>query len=394
MTAPRLRSLDALRGLTMGAMVLVNNPGSWSAVYPPLLHAKWHGCTFTDLVFPFFLFIVGAAMAFSSRTIATQGSWLQRWGPVLRRAAILFALGLFLNGFPFYDLSSIRVPGVLQRIALCYLLAIVIVRVAAKFSRPILVQACAALGLLVVHAGLLALGLRGWPTDWLGVGPAMNAADVKPALVHGAGYLSSVENTSRWLDLLAIGKAHLWSGAATDPEGLLGTLSATVSTLAGYWTGLWVKREAQAAAGTVARRVLLVGAIALGLGWAMNLAMPWNKALWTPSYAVFTAGWALVTLAALHAIQGRNARAAGWVLGPLETMGVNAIALFVASGVIGRVLTLIKVHDLTLKAWIVERLFGFWLKPIDASLAFALLNVAAWFGVLWVMQRRGWQIRV
>lgn len=390
MTAPRLRSLDALRGLTMGAMVLVNNPGLWSNVYPPLLHAKWHGCTFTDLVFPFFLFIVGVAMAFSSRTIAREGSWWQRWSPVLRRTAILFALGLVLNGFPFYDLSTIRVPGVLQRIALCYLIAIMIVRTAASFPRPIVAQACAALALLLAHAGLLALGLRGWPTDGLGFGPAMNSADIKPALVHGTGYLSSVENTSRWLDLLVIGKAHLWSGAATDPEGLLGTLSATVSALAGYWTGLWVKARAAVDQGPVARGLLLVGAGALALGWALHLVMPWNKALWTPSYTVFTAGWALVTLAALHALPRR----AGWLLGPLETMGVNAIALFVASGLVGRLLTLIKVGDTSLKAWLVETLFAAWLSPINASLAFALLNVAAWFGVLWVMQRRGWQIRV
>lgn len=407
----RIVSIDALRGLTMLAMVLVNNPGTWAAIYPPLRHADWHGCTPTDLIFPFFLFIVGAAMAQSMLgPRPAQPAPPSPWPRIWKRAALLVGLGVALNAAgPALELllrgdgsgfASLRLPGVLQRIGLCYLLACAVV-----LWLPVAWQAVAAAVMLLASWAVMA-----WvpPPEVLPASAAHAAAGVL-----GEGTLSNVGSLGRWLDLRVFGAAHLYSGSPTDPEGLLGTVPATVTVLMGVWAGLW-QRRARAVGGAAAGGLLLAGAPCVLVGLAWSLVLPVNKALWTPSYTLYAGGWALVALGVgawlFDAGAGpASGKAAGarWpgAARPLEIAGVNAILLFVASGIVGRVLTALKwtqggdgqpARTVTLKQWLFESVCmppagG---DPPLASLLFALANVLAWWLVLWWLWRRRWVWRV
>jgi len=403
----RLQSLDAFRGLTMGAMVLVNNPGSWSHIYPPLRHAPWHGCTPTDLIFPFFLFIVGVSMAFSfaAREPGAPSSGLvpltrALTAKILRRAAVLFALGLLLALFgPLIDallkghwqgLWTIRIPGVLQRIALCYAIASVIV-----LTLSLRLQiALGVASLLAYTAALLTLGPSSDP-----LGPS--------------------DNLCRTIDLAILGRAHVWPAQPTDPEGILSTLPAIVTTLLGVWVGLILRRTGTPASNPSAiaptititpRRTLntlaLLAAALIISGHALSLFLPLNKSLWTPTYVLYTAGIATATLAAMHLLID-ILRLTRWSL-PLQVLGLNAILLFVASGLVGRLLTAITISTptttafdpasgeiststpLTLKAAMNNALTFTGLSPINASLTFALFTLACWTCVLWYLWQRRW----
>ena len=235
----RLMSLDAFRGATIAAMILVNNPGSWAHVYAPLRHADWHGCTPTDLIFPFFLFIVGTSMAFSMRGyLSGDRPRSSAYARIARRVAALFALGLVLSGVLWNDWSVLRIPGVLQRIALVYLLASVLV----LNARP------------AVQGVVAVVALLGY---WLLLtrvpGP------------DGSWGLGAESNIVRAADLALIGEAHLYSNSPTDPEGLLSTLPAVVTTLLGYWSGLALRTHRNGAV----PRLLVAGAIGVvaGLVW-------------------------------------------------------------------------------------------------------------------------------
>src|SRR5712664_256104 len=205
MPPSRLLSLDAFRGLTIAAMVLVNNPGTWVAVYAPLTHTRWHGLTPTDVIFPFFLFIVGVAIPLSPPTA----------GRVLRRAAVIFALGIVLNGLPGFDWATIRIPGVLQRIAVCYLVAGVLFLVTGWRTHAF------------VAAGLL-----------LGYWVVMTAV---PVPGYGAGDLGKAGNLAAYLDRALLG-SHLWQAAKVyDPEGILSTAPAVATALLGVLAGHWLR---------------------------------------------------------------------------------------------------------------------------------------------------------
>src|SRR5438105_9352819 len=248
----RLRSLDAFRGLTIAAMVLVNNPGTWVAVYAPLKHARWHGLTPTDVIFPFFLFIVGVAIPLSQ-----PGA-----GRVLRRAAVIFALGIVLNGLPGFDWASIRIPGVLQRIALCYLIAAVLFLTTGWRTQAI------------VTAALL-LGYWG-------------AMTLVPVPGYGRGDLGPEANLAAWLDRGLLGP-HIWRAARVyDPEGILSTVPAIGTTLAGALTGRWLAGDRGPA--STLRGLAIAGILCAGAGLAWSMWFRINKALWTSSYALFTAG--------------------------------------------------------------------------------------------------------
>ena len=364
----RLLSLDVFRGLTVAAMLLVNNPGTWSAVYDPLEHAAWHGWTPTDLIFPFFLFIVGVAMSYSFPGQLARGISPGRvFARAAKRSAILFGLGLLLAAFPYYnlDLAHLRIPGVLQRIGLAFFLASAVV----LFLRP---RAQAA-----VAAALL-----------LGYWAAMTLV---PVPGYGAGDLSKDGNLAAYVDRAVLGTNHMWAAARTwDPEGLLSTLPAVATVLLGVFAGRWMRGERSAAERLVgmfvAANVLLVG----GLIWAA--AFPINKNLWTSSYALFTAGMALHVLAMCHwAVDVRGWRR--WAR-PFAAFGVNAIAAFFLSGVMARLLNLVKVGDVTLKGWIFDHAFASWLSPVNASLAFALCFVLFWTAVMEAMYRRKIFIKV
>lgn len=369
----RLLSLDVFRGITIAGMLLVNNPGTWSHVYGPLQHAKWHGWTPTDLIFPFFLFIVGVAMAYSfpaqARRGASQGEMMRK---AAKRSALLFLLGLVLAAFPFYDLdpATLRIPGVLQRIGVAFLLASAVV----VFTGP-RGQAMAAAALLLGYWAAM---------KWV------------PVPGYGAGSLEPDSNLAAYVDRTVLGTAHLWKQSKTwDPEGLLSTLPAVATVLLGVLAGRWLRSGRPPAEKAV--WMFLAGNAGLLLGIAWHEAFPINKNLWTSSYVVFTAGMALHFLAACYwLVDVKGWRR--WAF-PFVLFGVNAIAAFFLSGIMARVLTLVRWtgpggEAVTLKGWLYETLFASWLSPLNASLAFAVCFVLFWAGVMWVFYRRKLFIKV
>jgi predicted acyltransferase len=370
----RLASLDAFRGLTMAFMVVVNNPGSWTEIYAPLRHAAWHGCTPTDLVFPFFLYIVGVSMALSLRRFEGAPWSRDLWFRTLKRSGLLIGMGLLLALIPTFDFANVRVPGVLQRIGLCILLA-----------TPI-VLCCRGVWLAAVGGGfLLAYGLA------IVLIPVANAAGE-----FGPSTLQPDDNLARVVDLWVFGTNHIYSKSPTDPEGLLSTLPAVVTVLMGVHTGrlLMAMRggDPQQPPRLAVPVMLIEGVVWTAIGGMLALVMPLNKPLWTPSYVLFTGGLAGITLAGLYwLIDCKGVRKpTRW----LEAMGENAILLFVGSGVVGRLMGTFKVGDITLKQWVFERGFLSWLSGERASLAFALANLAVWALVLWVLYKKRWVWRV
>lgn len=364
----RLGSLDAFRGATIAAMILVNNAGDWDKTYAPLLHAEWHGWTPTDLIFPFFLFAVGAAIpyAFAGRLERSGGDRGPLHGQIVRRTAILFALGLFLNWFPFYtvDWPIARIPGVLQRIAVVYFVA----------------------GLAWLHLGTrarAALALALLTSYWL----AMMRV---PVPGHGAGDLSPDGNLAAWVDHAVLGN-HTWRKAPGpgDPEGILSTVPAVATALLGLFAGDWLRSPRTRR--EKLRGLLLWGGAATAAGLALGHWLPINKNLWTSTYAVFTGGMALLLLAAAYFlidIKGHTA----WVR-PFTRFGTNAIVAFFGSTLMAKLAFLIRWptaegETITLQAWLYRHLFAAWLPDYVASLAWALLFVAFWWGVTAILYRR------
>ena len=314
-TTSRLVSLDVFRGLTIAGMILVNNPGTWSAVYWPLTHADWHGWTPTDLIFPFFLFAVGVsiALALAPRLERDEprGRLLLR---IVSRSVILVALGLFLAGFPSFDFATIRIPGVLQRIAVCYLAAALLF-VATWRRHPVAVTTAVLVSLLLGYWALMVL---------------------VPVPGFGAGDLGKEGNLAAYIDRAVLGP-HIWRAAKVyDPEGILSTLPAVATTLAGVLTGLWLRAARPLVAKAAGMAAAGVVAVVLGLAWGRWF--PINKALWTSSYVVFTAGAALLILAACFwLVEIRQWRR--WAT-PFVVFGTNAIAAFVLSTFVARLLHL------------------------------------------------------
>ncbi len=368
-TLPRLVSVDVLRGLTVAAMVLVNNPGSWRHVYWPLRHAEWNGFTPTDMIFPFFLFIVGVSipLALGSR-LEQDGRGLV--GRVLRRSAAIFALGLLLHALPFFHLATLRIPGVLQRIAVCYLLAalLVVLTGGATGSR--------------LQAGVAGALLVGY---WL----LMTRVPPPGGVV---GDLSPAGNLAGYVDRLVLGP-HIWQVSRFyDPEGVLSTLPAVATTLLGVMAGHWIRGARPGR--RVAAGLLVAGLAATVAGWVWGLGFPINKALWTSSYALFMSGLAALALAACYwSIEVRGRR--GWAR-PFVVLGVTALPLFFLSSFMARLLVLIRVGPggPRLQAWLFDRLFAPWLPPLDASLAYALAYVLLWWGLMGALHRSGVRLRV
>jgi predicted acyltransferase len=374
----RMVSLDVFRGATIAAMILVNDPGSWSHIYPPLEHAEWNGWTVTDLIFPFFLFIVGVSLTLSFASRIGRGI---RRGPlaihVLRRSALIFAIGLFLNGFPDFDLGTIRIMGVLQRIAICYLVAGLLYLAtfqrepasdgAARVHANLRITAAVAVALLVGYWALMTF---------------------VPVPGYGAGHLGKDDNLGAYVDRTLM-PGHLWAESVTwDPEGFLSTFPAIASLLIGILAGEWLRSDRRAKSKVlglaVAGLALLVG------GQLLHPFFPINKNLWTSSFVLFTGGFAVLALAVCYWMV--DVRAWRSWTPPFLIFGMNAILAYALAALVSEVSTdfdflHFQGHETTLHGWIYDKYFVPHASPVNASLAFALFFVFVIFALLWPFYR-------
>ncbi len=369
----RWLALDVFRGLTVASMLLVNNPGSWRTILPPLQHAPWHGWTPTDLIFPFFLFIVGITTELSLNRRAANGATdrsirLQ----ILRRSMLIVIAGLALAAFPFFPLTQfteIRIPGVLQRIGICYGFAAVVAW--RRSSRA--VGAVAALLLVGYWGALTLIPVPGQSGISLNIPGQTLAAYFDRLLLDG----------------------HLWSASKTwDPEGPLSTIPAVATSLLGILTGRWMSRPNPLPDRLNA--LFAVGGLLTATGLMWNWVFPINKNLWTSSYVVFTAGLAMLALAtASWVIDIKRIRS--WTR-PLVTYGLNPLAAFLGSGAMARSTILLHLEvggeSISVKEVIFTRGFASWLSPTTASLAYAIAFVTLWYLILWGLERRGWILKI
>ena len=365
----RLVSLDVFRGLTVMLMTVVNNPGDWGHIYPPLEHAEWNGCTPTDLVFPFFLFIVGVSLAYALAGARHAGLPL---GPVLarvaRRAAVLFGLGVLTSLYPHFDFATVRIMGVLQRIALVYF-GCSLIYLTTNWRTQ--------LALLVIFLASYAALMQLVPVP--GVGPAN---------------LAPTTNLGAWLDRTLLTEPHLWPTSRTwDPEGLLGTLPALGTGLLGLLAGTWLRWPGPARLSKPVG-LALAGGVAVLAGLLWGHWFPINKALWTSSYVLFAGGLALGLLALLYWLCDVRGYQRG--VGPALDFGVNAIAVFFFSAILSRTFGLLHLpgpggQPVGLAGWLYEwGIVPFFRDPRSASLAGAIVCLLIWWGVLHFLRRRGW----
>lgn len=371
-TSNRLLSLDVFRGLTVMAMTLVNNPGDWGHIYAPLEHAAWNGCTLADLVFPFFLFIVGVSIVYAlektkKQVTANHGSLMLK---IVRRAAIIFGLGLFMGLYWYWDFSRVRIPGVLQRIALVYLLcALIYVKTGYR-----------------TQLGLLALALVSYYL----------LMTLVPVPGYGKASLDAETNLGAWLDRLIFTPAHLWNQSHTwDPEGLLGTLPAMGTCLLGILTGTWLKQKGRSEGAKVGG-IIITGLMLVSAGLLWNMAFPINKALWTSSFVLFTGGLAMMLFATsywlIDVLQYRK------FTKPFLVYGVNPITVFVASGLLARTLNHVNVtvkgSQVNVNSFLYQNFFTPYFSPLNASLVWAICYVLFWLIILWVMHKKGLVVKV
>ena len=378
----RMISLDAFRGFTIASMVLVNNPGDWGSLYPQLDHAAWNGWTFTDWIFPFFLFICGVSMTFSldrrGAAGADKGALLLQ---LFKRATIILLIGLTLNLIPAFTLDTLRIPGVLQRIAVCTMLA-----------APIVVffnwrQQCAwIVAILALYAVLMLL---------------IPVPDAQGQIA--AGVLEPGRDFGAYLDRSLFG-GHLWAKSKTwDPEGLVSTLPALCSQLFGVLTGRWLLSQSGPAEKTV--WMMLAGLACLWIGAIIDATfMPINKSLWTVSFSIFMTGWALLIFAAFYWLLDANAAAdlrtkTRQLFLPFSIYGMNALFIFALSGLIAKLLGSVTIADAaggmtSLKALLYAPLHSLPLAPVNASLLFAVLFNLSMFFIAWCMWKKKWFIKI
>jgi len=390
----RLLSLDVFRGMTIAGMLLVNDPGTWSAIYPPLEHAPWNGWTPTDLIFPFFLFIAGVTTHLSLTSRRARGddeAAIRR--QIIRRGALIFLLGFLVNGFPYFTWGNItgvadptfiqrvidrlyhwRIMGVLQRIGLAYMLGALLSQ-GKSLKRQV--------------ATIVVL-LYGY---WF----AMTVLPVPDSGAMGQLMLGDPARTmAAWWDRLLLDWTrfglgnHTWVSSVTwDPEGIFSTIPAIGTAMLGNLAGQWIGTRR-----SLTERInglFAIGSIAMMMGMMWNWAFPINKSLWTSSYVVFCAGMACVALATvMWVVDVQNIRK--WTK-PFVIYGMNPMVAFVGSGVMARCIYSIftVTYDgkkIPLEAGIYQTLFASWLEPVNASLAFAITFVLFWFGILSVLYQK------
>lgn len=350
----RIVAVDVLRGLTIAGMILVNNPGSWSAVYAPLRHARFNGLTPTDLVFPFFMCLMGFSMYLSLSKTGIEGK-MSAVRRVLRRTVYIFLFGLLINVlgqsmWGAFNPHGWRILGVLQRLALAY-----------------------------GGAGLLLLWLKPRRTPWAAV--ALLAV-YSVMLLLGQGYDLSAENIIYRVDMAVLGESHMYhgDGFAFDPEGLLSTLPSVAHVLLGAWLAEWSLRSGDVRERML--RLLLPGFLLIVVGWLLSYGLPINKKIWSPTFVMVTCGGCACMLAVMM----------GWLDGcgrasrlsePLRVMGMNPMLMFIASDLIA----------LFMGFWgLAGPLYGFFLSfmgEYSASLLYALCNVAACMAIAYALRRRG-----
>jgi predicted acyltransferase len=377
----RLISVDVFRGLTIGLMIIVNNSGSWKYVYAPLRHASWHGWTPTDMVFPFFLFIVGVAISLSfSKHIESGASNKDLIKKIFRRTLIIFALGILLNGWPFgiplsfatlksfsltqigESILNIRILGVLQRIALCYMLAALIYLIAPSLKSRIIITT---VFILIYEFGMRLPLIEGW----------------------GSGNFELESNFARFLDLNILGARHMYAvnKIPFDPEGIFSTLTATVTTLLGVFTGDLLRSKMDSY-----KKLIYLS----GLGFVMfiggsilDYVEPINKQLWTVSYTLFMGGWAMIFLSlSIWIIDLKKWQK--W-LTPFLVLGSNPIIIYVGSSLVAKTLYLLKdSEDISIKSHIYANI----LQPLTGdyfgSFLYAFLYLLIWTIIGWFMYKR------
>ena len=390
----RLLSLDVFRGMTIAGMLLVNNPGTWSAIYPPLEHAEWNGWTPTDLIFPFFVFIVGVTTHLSMTARRERGDTDEMLvKQILRRGAIIFLLGFLMSLFPGYQWGNIeglpnptildriiyrwehvRILGVLPRIGLVYIAAgLLTLRTSVKAQVVILAS------LLYGYWFVMTLI------------PVSGTFNGMPGTYIGALLLNTPSETvAAHVDRAILGMNHIWSGSVTfDPEGPLSTIPAIGTAMLGIFTGRWIAQPKPLIERISA--LFAIGCLGMVVGLMWNWVFPINKNLWTSSYVVFTAGMACVSLATIMwIVDWLDIK--GWTK-PFVIYGMNPIVAFVGSGVLARcIYTLWKVQydgkPTSVEAVIYKSVFEPVLAPKNASLAMAIVTVLFWFGILTVLYRR------
>jgi predicted acyltransferase len=366
-------ALDVFRGMTICFMIIVNSPGTWDIAYAPLLHAKWHGFTPTDLVFPSFLFAVGNAMAFVMYKYESQDSSVF-WRKTLKRTALIFIIGYLMYWFPFFresadgslelrPVAETRILGVLQRIALCYFFASVIVRY------------CSAKVVVALSAAFL---LIYWMIMW-----AFGDPNDPYSLIGNAGLQ---------LDLALFGEKHLYhgEGVAFDPEGLLSTLPAIVNVIVGYLAGDYIRKNGTTYESIA--KLLMAGAILIFIALTWHMAFPINKKLWTSSFVLLTVGLDLILLPILmYWIELRKKQKWTYFF---VVFGKNPLFIYLLSEILLITMYLIPVGESTLAGWFYRSFFSSFANPVNASFLFALFFMLTCWAVGWLLDKKKIYIKV
>src|ERR1035437_3241589 len=424
----RLVSLDVFRGMTIAGMVLVNNPGSWSHIYSPLEHAEWNGLTPTDYIFPFFLFIVGVAIPIALGKRVETGVTRGVYTKIATRAVLIYALGLAISVVPFFEFTRTEVPdygkpliwlgfaaGIFFLLLRKFKIALVLCALGAARVGGLFFAGCTIVlynfGTMRIAGVLqriavcyLITSIVFLNTNWkqqlgIGVGLLLAYWIVMTTIPVPACDVTTVNdkvcNLAAYIDRSLIGESHIWRQAKVyDPEGIMSTFPAIATTISGVLAGTWLKSKRSDL--DKVSGIFFFGLVLFALGFVVNSFLPINKSLWTSSYVLATSGLALLALGFCYwliDIKGYKR----WTT-PFVIFGVNALALFVFSGIFARMIGAYKVPSekgpVSIQTWVYENIFVAIAQPIDASLLFAITFILFWLLLMWLLYRKQIYIKV